>query len=199
LETGPSVRADYIICCTGYSRAKNLPEIVLHSLEGVRARIDPTEQPLLYRGMIDLRIPRIVLFTGEVLFAAQLFGFSIAAEWVCEYLADLNQSTPADLAIKQLRVVEDDAAVNAGVKPGYEYRWMRGGMSNYGYFASEASYRYLTQIVADLGISPKTVPYLYSAAEDEQDFEGVTNFLRRRLARRLPEPIRAGRSLELIV
>ena len=198
LESGPEVQADYIICCTGYSRAKNLPAIVLRPQEGVEALIDPTQQPLLYRGMIDLRIPRIILFTGEVVFAAQLFGFSIAAEWVCEYLADLRQSTPADLAIKQMRVVEDGAAINTGVKPGYEYLWKPGGMANYGYFAGEASYRYLTQIFVDLGIPAETALYLYSVAEDEQDFEGVTNFFRRRFARRLHETNRTGRAVELI-
>lgn len=197
LENGREVNADYIICCTGYSRAKSLPEMVFHSKDRVGTPIDPTEQPLLYRGMIDLRIPRVILFTGEVLFTAQLFGFSIAAEWVCEYLADFGRSTFADLDLKKKQVVADAAAINANIKPGYEYSWVPRGMPNYGYFSGEASYRYLTQILADLGISEKAVAYLYSAAENERDFEGVTNFFRRRLARRLDEGSRSARAVGL--
>lgn len=182
LENGQAVGCDYLLCCTGYKRADNIPCIELQTREGGWTRVDPREQKLLYRGMIDVRLPRIILFTGEVIFGQQLFGFSVAAEWAASYVKRTHRAAPdsSDLA-KALE--QDDVALNHGVSRDFIYSWipqntLSGG---YDYLIGAASSRYFGQIFADLGIDAALLEQLYKESWEPAKFEALAELITQQL------------------
>lgn len=181
LEDGRAVAADMLICCTGYRRAANLPVMQRQVAGQGPDVVDPREQPLLYRGMIDPDLPCVVLFTGELLFAHQLFSFSVAAEW----LATTVGRGVLDVAAMQAAIVQDDAALNRRVADGFGYRWAGAATrgQGFGYWGGEASMRYWAQILTDLRLPADIGERLYASMfSDPSGFDAAAREIAASLA-----------------
>ena len=178
LENGETIEADLVICCTGHARAMNLPVIERQDVDGGMHKIDPREQPMLYRGMIDVELPELILFTGELLFSQQLFGFSLAAEWVGRYIASQGQAR-VQLSEMREQLAEDSQALNSGVDEEFKYSWIsQGSLSKgHGYFIGEASMRYLKQVLYDLGIKGSSAVMLCMDPYSKVGFERISQQL----------------------
>ena len=172
LENGSEVLADYVIYCTGFGRAGNLLSIERKAIDGRTSVADPRNQKMLYRGMIDANFPEIIFFAGEALFGQQLFGFSIAGEWVAQFIKKIE---PHNRDALKRDVEFDDIAINGGVRPEFGYSWISNGSKSggCGYLIGEASVRYLQQIFHDLGIDEGIVTNLYASLADQVGFEGL--------------------------
>jgi thioredoxin reductase len=190
LYNGASVEADYLVCCTGYGRARDLPVFQLASQGTPPVTVDPTNRPMLYRGMIDTRAPRLILFTGETIFPSQIFGFSVASEWAAHYIETMCAAS-IDVPAMSRCLAADDDAVNGKVREEYRYSWAAARETNsggFGYFAGEASSRYLHQIFDDLGVEGTlageddfAANLVFAASTDRTDFERLNQALTARL------------------
>ncbi len=85
LVNNETIDTDYLICATGYDRTGNIPEIIIMDENNNMTIYDPSMQYSFFRHMIDPSIPNISLFTADGLFPSQIFGFSIAAEWLARF------------------------------------------------------------------------------------------------------------------
>ncbi len=84
LSNGKTLEADYLICATGYERASTMPEVTIIDSGRVR-KYEHTAQHSFYLNMIDPQLPEIALFTTNIVYSQQIFGFSIAAEWLARF------------------------------------------------------------------------------------------------------------------
>lgn len=158
LENEEEIRADLIICATGYTRAANLPQFQV-AQNGTTQRIDPRDRKLLYRAMVDDRLPRVLFFTGETTFPSHLYGFSISSRWLPFYMRKLERGEISKQDMKT-QTDDDDQTLNGGVDPEFEYSWIpnkgRNLSGGYDYSSLEAANHYRSQIYTDLNI-PRTL------------------------------------------
>ena len=174
LDSGEQIQSEWVLFATGYRRSGNLIPIRVVE-DGAEAKeIDLREHGLLYRGMVNPRIPEILFFTGEQTFPHQLYGFSFCSNWVRMYvLGDARFSlTPVEM---RERLEQDEAALNGGVDDRYVYRWLPGADQNLsggaGFSSIEAAAYYQKQILDDLGVSSRVQSRLNFAQYDRPAFE----------------------------
>jgi thioredoxin reductase len=86
LSDGQRLQADYLVCATGYERAANMPEVIVMK-NGKSETYDHTSRHSFYLNMIDPALPAISLFTSNIVYSQQIFGFSIAAEWLAKFFS----------------------------------------------------------------------------------------------------------------
>ena len=116
LENGDNIQADYLLCATGYERGSNLPRLQILHKDGSVQDYDVRKTKVLFRGVIDPKIPAVFIFTAEVPFNQQLYGYSIYGEWLARFIhQDLNITYSDEDIIEEIKHVEKV------VKPGYAW------------------------------------------------------------------------------
>lgn len=181
LDTGERIQTEWVLFATGYERAGNLIPIRVLENGTESVEIDLRDQGLLYRGMIDPRVPEILFFTGEQTFPHQLYGFSFCSNWVKLYISRDSRVcvSPAEMFD---RLEQDEFVLNGGVDARYRYRWLPGADQNLsggaGFSSIEASAYYQKQVLGDLGIPPRIQTRLNFAQYDRAAFERANSDLR---------------------
>ena len=182
LEDGNRFSADYLICATGYQGGGNVPPIEVIEKNGTKSIIDPRDQRLLYRAMIDPRIPEIILFTGEATFPNQLYGYSLAAVWLKGYI---EQRQRGHLTAKNMKnqIDDDDIELNQEVDERFIYRWTSKDRPETApaYSKYEAAGLYRRQIMTDLGINTELQTQLNISQFDKDAFEKANKAIRHQL------------------
>lgn len=82
LENNHRVEADYLICATGYDRSKNVPTILK---DGKPYSL--VAQPGFHHHMVDPNVPKVSVFSADVLYPQQLLGYSLGAQWLARFHA----------------------------------------------------------------------------------------------------------------
>lgn len=102
LSNGNQLNVDYLICATGYERATNIPEILIKDTNNELIKYEPKLQHAFFRNMIDPNIINIAFFTAESIFTQQIFGFSIAAEWLARFYSNKLSKSYSSTEIKSM-------------------------------------------------------------------------------------------------
>ncbi|MEM7158188.1 MAG: NAD(P)/FAD-dependent oxidoreductase [Myxococcota bacterium] len=173
-DEGERLPADYVILATGYRRAANLPEIRIVR-EGGEQGYDPRLRPSLHRQMVDPVIPAVSLFSAEIIFPQQAFGFSIAAEWLARFHAHRLHRQPTVAQMEQALAREE----------GTTTPWCATGRNDSGGmpYSFEVSHIIdtLVSLFRDLGLPARLARQSYTQFADEQQFDRLCKAIELRL------------------
>ncbi len=160
LSDGSKFQAGYLICATGYERASNMPEVVVLR-DGESRKYDHAAQHSFYLNMIDPAVPEISLFTSNIVYSQQIFGFSIAAEWLAKFFAGTLANGPS---IPQMEgVIQNQKSDFSG--------WCSNHyLSKGGPYYFDKNNFVLSGILDELGIDKRLIRRLILFSTDEERF-----------------------------
>jgi len=163
LSNGQVLDVDYVILATGYDRISNLPEIIIEKADGTHEQYDVKTKDFIYN-MLDPEVPEIALFTTELIYAQQIFGYSLAAQWLARFysgkLPNINNSI--------------DKYKNFMSKHKYKWYVPNRYLSNGAPYPHEKDNDYvLTLLLHDLGVEEKFAKLLVYYGTNEQAFNQV--------------------------
>lgn len=172
LDSGESIGADVLICATGYDRRQSLPSVTIERPDGTEATHSLADRHAFYNEMIDLDVPEVSLLSASVLYAQQLLGYSLGAQWLARFHRGTLTRPPS--AAQMRRSLEDAARRFA---PWCSGDYMSGGLP----YAHQRNDDALAVMFDQMGLAPRLARELVRRGANEAAFSDLCDQIARQL------------------
>jgi hypothetical protein len=125
---------------------------------------DFTSRHSLYHNMVDPALPSIALFTANLIYSQQIFGFSVAAEWLVRFYSGTLKRGPS-AADMEAAMERQKGSFSPWCSDQY--------LSKGGPYYFDKDNFVLSGILHELGIDKKAIWSLLMGATHEQRFNTI--------------------------